>query len=155
MLARGLCPVHLVAHGLPSALKEIAGRTSTAGGVTCRFEGNDNLIIDDNLVATHLYYIAAEAVHNATKHAGATRIEISIYLHKGYIHLKIADNGCGMAENHQRDGMGLPIMRYRTKVIGAFLEIRNEPHGGTTIHVTLEDRLIRNSIAAVSNDGSN
>jgi PAS domain S-box-containing protein len=140
VLARGLCPVHLVAHGLPSALKEIAGRTSMIGQIQCRFSGDDNLIINDNLVATHLYYIAAEAVNNAVKHAKATRIEISIYRRKGYIHLKVTDNGCGIAENHLHDGMGLPIMGYRVKVIGAFFEISNEAQGGTTIHVTLEDK---------------
>jgi len=154
VLARGLCPVHLVAHGLPSALREIAVRTSMSGAVLCHFEGREDLVIDDNLVATHLYYITAEAVNNAVKHAGATRIEISIYLHKGYIHLRITDNGCGIEESHLHDGMGLPIMRYRVQVIGAFLEIRNVPQGGTTIHVTLENKLIQDSIATVNNDGT-
>ncbi len=137
-LARGLCPVHLVSHGLQSALREISDRAELTRDISCDFAGDDNLIIPDNLVATHLYYIAHEAVNNAIKHAQTTHIDISLFQENDYIHLKIEDNGQGINTKEMRRGMGMQIMQYRVSVIGAFLEITTAPGKGTLIHVSIE-----------------
>ena len=135
-LARGLCPVHLVSHGLQSALKEIALTTEQMSGLVCSFSGDVD--IDDNTVATHLYYIAHEAVNNAVKHAEAIHIDLSLLQKDGYIHLRIVDDGQGIGAGAPSDGIGMLIMRYRASVIGAFLEIKSEHEIGTTVHVFLK-----------------
>jgi signal transduction histidine kinase len=137
-LARGLCPVHLVSHGLQSALKEIAVTTEQMSGLVCSFSGDVD--IDDNTVATHLYYIAHEAVNNAVKHAEAIHIDLSLLQKDGYIHLRIVDDGQGISAGSPSDGIGMLIMRYRASVIGAFLEIKTEWETGTTVHVFLKGR---------------
>ena len=137
-LARGLCPVHLVSHGLQSALKEIALTTEQMSGLVCSFSGDVD--IDDNTVATHLYYIAHEAVNNAVKHAEAIHIDLSLLQKDGYIHLRIVDDGQGITAGGPSDGIGMLIMRYRASVIGAFLEIKTEPEVGTTVHVFLKSQ---------------
>jgi PAS domain S-box-containing protein len=100
-LARGLCPVHLVSFGLHSALAGIAAGTSQAAGIRCTFTGDDSLVIDNNTLATHLYYIVQEAVNNAVKHASASAIAISLDKEDGYIHLRISDNGLGIEEKQR------------------------------------------------------
>ena len=135
-LARGLCPVHLVSHGLQSALKEIAATTEQMSGLVCSFSGDVD--IDDNTVATHLYYIAHEAVNNAVKHAEAIHIDLSLSQKDGYIHLRITDDGQGISPEVHSDGIGMLIMKYRASVIGAFMEIKTESGIGTTIHVFLK-----------------
>ncbi|MDR3630955.1 MAG: cache domain-containing protein [Desulfocapsaceae bacterium] len=137
-LARGLCPVHLVSHGLQSALREIAAKTEQMSGLTCRFNGDDKVDIDDNTVATHLFYIAQEAVNNAVKHAQADLIDLSLYQKDGYIHLDISDDGRGLGVGSPSHGIGMLIMKYRASVIGASMEIKAGQAAGTAIHVFLK-----------------
>ena len=48
--------------------------------------------------------------------------------------LSVQDNGVGFrAADQDRDGMGIGIMRYRAKVIGAMLELQTQPAHGTQI----------------------
>jgi signal transduction histidine kinase len=137
-LARGLCPVHLVAYGLQSALNEIAENTQLAANIHCSFSGDASLTFQDNTLATHLYYIVQEAVNNAVKHAGASSIEISLAQEGEYIHLWIIDDGRGIDETQKGKGIGLQIMKYRVLVIGAFLEITSNSESGTIIHVFMK-----------------
>jgi PAS domain S-box-containing protein len=137
-LARGLCPVHLVAYGLQSALEEIAEKTEKTSDVCCTFNGDATLTFNDNTLATHLYYIVQEAVNNVVKHADATRIDISLCQEDGYIHLRIVDDGKGFEEHQGRKGIGLQIMQYRALVIEAYLEISGSSGNGTTIHVYMK-----------------
>lgn len=137
-LARGLCPVHLVAFGLQSALNEIAENTKLAANIDCSFSGDTSLVIHDNTLATHLYYIVQEAVTNAVKHAGASSIEISLAQEDGYLHFWISDDGRGIEEKQQEKGIGMQIMKYRVLVIGAFLEITSYSDSGTVVHVFMK-----------------
>jgi len=137
-LARGLCPVHLVAGGLHSALEEIAEKTAFASGIQCTYRGDDTITFSDNALATHVYYIVQEAVNNAVKHSGAKTIDISLSQDGEYTHLYVVDDGQGMVENREGKGIGLRIMQYRALVIGAFLEIDNGRNGGTMIHLYMK-----------------
>ena len=75
---RGLFPVSVDAEGLMAALSDLADRTQQEGKVTCMFDCPEPVLVADNLVATHLYLIAQEAVHNAVKHARCQNIRISL-----------------------------------------------------------------------------
>ena len=136
-LARGLCPVHLVAHGLFVALVDIARHTEAVFDLVCRVKGDEQVVVADNTVATHLYYIAQEAVQNAVKHADASLIEISLTEDQSRIHLSISDNGHGLPRHLESSGIGLQIMQYRANIIGAVFKIVSPPDAGTTIHVSL------------------
>lgn len=84
----------------------------------------------DNLMATHLYLIAQEAVHNAVKHAQAKNVRIALRT-DGIFVLSIQDNGIGMPKpSSEVQGLGLRIMRNRAAILGAKLTIAPaEPHG--------------------------
>lgn len=136
-LSQGLCPVHLVAYGLHSALGQIAEHTEMTSKINCTFIGDESLNITNNTLATHLYYIVQEAVHNAVKHAEASTIEISLHEQDDYLHLLIIDNGHGIDEQLTSTGMGMQIMKYRVQVIGAFLDIISRTDG-TKIHIFMK-----------------
>lgn len=70
-LTRGLCPVHMVSHGLETALRDIVDHTTTVSGITCEFHCDGRIDYSDYPKATHLYYIAQEALNNAIKHSNA------------------------------------------------------------------------------------
>ncbi len=149
-LARGLCPVHLVAHGLTAALAEMAQAAEAVSGIPCRFTGDDTVVLDENTEATHIYYIAREATNNAVKHAGATQIRIDLSREKDVVHLRVRDNGRGMdensgtGENGGTGGMGLQIMQYRARIIGGSVEFGAAETGdgeafGTMVHVSMKN----------------
>jgi PAS domain S-box-containing protein len=133
-LSRGLLPVDADAQGLMSALEQRVGEVEKLFGVTCRFHCEEPVLIRDGSVATQLYLIAQEAVNNAVKHGDPGEIDISLTKAVSGITLRIEDDGVGLPQDSWRSrGMGLRIMNYRAKTIGASLRIERGHNGGTVI----------------------
>jgi PAS domain S-box-containing protein len=139
-LARGLCPVYLVDHGLESSLRELAANTESVFGVACRFLYETPALIRDNLVATHLFHIVQEAVHNAVRHGQATVITITMSVDKNRLTLSVHDDGRGIPNDLETSGMGLRIMGFRANMIHAVLDIHRPEDGGTVVQVSLSNR---------------
>jgi len=138
-LARGLIPVDLEATGLSAALRRLAVNAGRLFDIQCTVEEVGAVLIDDNIVATHLYRIAQEAVSNAVKHGRAGHVRISLASGDRQVRLRIHDDGVGFPQHldEERRGMGVRIMHYRARVIGATLEIVAGVDGGTTVTCTL------------------
>ena len=133
-LARGLLPVVSDAQGLMSALQQWAGEVEDLFGVSCRFQCFTPVLIHDDTVATHLYYIAREAVNNAIKHGHGNQIVIRLAADQEQGALTITDNGSGFADIPANNaGMGRHLMNYRARVIGGSLEIQRAAAGGTMV----------------------
>jgi PAS domain S-box-containing protein len=132
-LARGLCPVHMVSHGLETALQNLADHTASTCGIVCRLICDNTAGLKDNTAATHLFYIAQEAVNNAVRHSGARTITIELLKRKESIQLRVSDDGAGIPENRPKAGIGLQIMQYRAKMIGASFDIKSDAGSGTTV----------------------
>ena len=133
-LARGLLPVVPDAQGLMSALQQWAGEVEDLFGVSCRFQCFTPVLIHDDTVATHLYYIAREAVNNAIKHGHGNQIVIRLAADQEQGALTITDNGSGFADIPANNaGMGRHLMNYRARVIGGSLEIQRAATGGTMV----------------------
>ena len=140
MLSHGLAPVSLEADGLTLALKELTENAAKLFAKTCRFECPKPVPIEDNLVATHFYRIAQEAVSNAARHSQAKTIVVSLRKTGKATMLSIADDGRGIsASTSQSRGMGLRIMKYRAEMIGAVLSIGSTKGGGTSVVCTLKN----------------
>ncbi|HVV00367.1 MAG TPA: PAS domain-containing sensor histidine kinase, partial [Verrucomicrobiae bacterium] len=140
-VARGLFPVRLQESGLAPALEELAESVSSRYKVQCRFEGAPREFVVENEVALHLYFIAQEAVMNAVKHARPGCITISIQPAGDRQKLEITDNGEGFRPRPSGPGMGLRIMRYRARVIGASLDVAARREGGTIVTCLFSARL--------------
>jgi two-component system, LuxR family, sensor kinase FixL len=138
-VARGLFPVRLEENGLVSALEELAATTGQRFKLTCTFtcEGTPPAI--DNSVALHVYYIAQEAVLNAARHSQAKQIAIRLTRSQERLRLSVQDDGLGFepAETHQA-GMGIAIMGYRARVIGATLDLKAKPGHGTELSCSFQ-----------------
>lgn len=140
-LARGLCPVGLQAEGLMTALKEVASDVSNIFDISCEFIYNTPILIHDNDVATHLYYIGQEAVTNATRHGKAKHVVIVLDKVDGRIVLTVKDDGGGLPENvDESTGMGLRIMNYRARMIGGSFEVGRDEEWATIVTCSLPDR---------------
>ena len=138
-LAKGLYPVDVDAEGLSAALEELAQTTQQRTLVRCTFKGDRAIQIRDNEVATHLFRIAQEAVHNAVKHACPKRVSMALTKPRGRVTLSIRDDGTGISGTASRPaGLGMRIMQYRANVIGAHLSVETAGSGGTLIRCTLK-----------------
>ncbi len=133
-LARGLLPVVSDAQGLMSALQQWAGEVEDLFGISCRFQCFTPVLIHDDTVATHLYYIAREAVNNAIKHGHARQIVIRLAADHEQGALSITDDGSGIADIPANNaGMGRHLMNYRARVVGGSLEMQRLATGGTRV----------------------
>ena len=137
---RGLVPVPVDTQGLMASLIDLADSTRQLGRANCTFDCDEPVSVRDNLVATHLYLIAQEAVHNALKHARSRNIRISLRAAHRLV-LRVEDDGIGMpAHPRENQGLGLRIMANRAAIIGATLTIESAPSGGTLMTCVLARR---------------
>ncbi|MGI9115068.1 MAG: PAS domain-containing sensor histidine kinase [Chthoniobacterales bacterium] len=133
-LALGIDPVPLRTNGLKCALDDLVKRLCRSRSIECEFECDARVECGDKAAATHLYRIAQEAITNAMKHSGATRIAVRLRKDAGGASLAVQDNGSGFAvDDAGCAGRGLTIMKHRAGLIGAVLEVQSEDAGGTLI----------------------
>lgn len=76
--------------------------------------------------------VAAEAVSNALRHSGASRLTVEVDVADMFV-LDISDNGCGIPAGNTRHS-GLANMKHRAERLGGGCEITNPPEGGTRVH---------------------
>ncbi|WP_254509389.1 chemotaxis protein CheB [Anatilimnocola floriformis] len=138
ILTKGLMPVEVAPDGLMHALQDLAERTQQTYGIACIFECVSPVPVSNSFVATHLYRIASEAVHNAVKHAQPKHIWIQLRqsLREELI---VRDDGVGFGDKSavETHGDGLRIMRHRAGLIGARLSIEAGAERGTVLTCTL------------------
>jgi signal transduction histidine kinase len=86
-----------------------------------------------------LYRIAQEALNNVIVHANAKRAKITLVRNSGDVRLRVADDGCGFAEEPpvpppgMARHLGLTSMRERAALLNGRLEIDSLPGQGTTL----------------------
>ena len=136
-IARGLDPIGLEREGLASSLQELCRNVRDVFGIDCEFqmEGVSDLSQE---AASHLYYIAQEAVNNALKHSKATSLRLRLERVDSLVKLQISDDGVGLAPGIGRgNGMGMHIMRYRARAVGGTLSVHaGQPSGTVVLCVT-------------------
>ncbi|MCP3926184.1 MAG: PAS domain S-box protein [Desulfobacterales bacterium] len=141
-LAKGLCPVNMDEGGLVSSIIEFSKHIENVFSVSCQFKCDQPLKIGNNRIATNLYHIVQEAVNNALRHGKANRLCIVLTLEEETVMLTITDNGCGIGEIENKSGLGLRIMEYRAKSIGAHLEITANKEKGTRVTCTINQEFL-------------
>ncbi|MCX7825660.1 MAG: sensor histidine kinase, partial [Verrucomicrobiae bacterium] len=93
------------------------------------------------VVETNLLRIAQEAVTNAIKHSGASRIEVHLDYGERDVTLRVRDNGCGfdvekvLAASSGR--FGLMGMRERAEKMNAAFSLSSRPGQATEVRVTV------------------
>jgi signal transduction histidine kinase len=137
-LVRSLHSRTLEAAGLTAALGELAAQITRVFRVECRVDDRAGLA-PGVASRTHLYRIVREAVLNAARHARAAAIAIELSRDGGELVLAVRDDGAGM-RGRPSGGMGIHLMAYRARLIGASVEIATGPRGTTvTCRVPLDE----------------
>lgn len=85
--------------------------------------------------ATALFHICQEALANAAKHAGAKKVEVSVWATPQRVMMEIRDNGKGFetAKMNATLGHGLSNMQTRIHQVGGEVEISSVTGEGTSI----------------------
>lgn len=83
-------------------------------------------------LADHAEAVTTEAVSNALRHSGASRLTVAISVADMFI-LDVIDNGCGIPGDNARRS-GLANMKRRAEQLGGTCQITSPPEGGTRVH---------------------
>jgi signal transduction histidine kinase len=123
---------------LQEALGEtIAARSSLPGPAVDFHNRVQEPIVDENGRNGQLVHIVCEAVLNATRHAQASTVLVTLDAQGTGYQIGVEDDGCGFdvaaAAKQPGDHFGLSIMQARAARIGAVLEIDSRPGTGTLI----------------------
>jgi signal transduction histidine kinase len=129
-LSRGIHPAILSKGGLGPAIKVLARRSAIPVELLL---GIQQRLPDPVEVAA--YYVVAEALTNAAKHAQASMVEVSGDIKGQDLHLAIRDDGIGGADVAK--GSGLTGLRDRVEALGGALSITSHPGTGTELHATI------------------
>ncbi|HST47522.1 DUF4118 domain-containing protein [Jatrophihabitans sp.] len=129
-IARGIHPAILVQGGLGPALRTLARRCPVP--VHLELEVTSRLA-EQVEVAT--YYVVAEALTNAAKHAGASLIRVTGAARDGVLRVSVRDDGRGGASPAR--GSGLVGITDRVEALGGELVLRSPPGSGTSVELTL------------------
>jgi signal transduction histidine kinase len=125
-LSRGIHPPILSHGGLGPALRTLARRSPIPVELDVATETRLPEPIE---VAA--YFVTSEALANATKHARASRIEVSLAPRHGSLVLSIRDDGIGGAD--PAGGSGLVGLTDRVEALGGSIHVQNRPGDGTQI----------------------
>jgi two-component system sensor histidine kinase UhpB len=136
---RQLRPQGLEGAGLRDALERlIEGWGPGAPGLVVEAEIPDALPGLTAQAGLALYRTVQEALTNAAKHSGASRVRIGLTQAPGWLSLTVADDGCGRWEEAlQKARGGLLGMRERAEEAGGIWRLGASPLGGLGIELRL------------------
>jgi signal transduction histidine kinase len=130
-LVRGIGPSILHDHGLDAALSALV--TGRNPPVELRVELRTSEVTARETAA---YFVVAEALANARKHASATRISVRAWDDAAdRLIVEVVDDGIGGADSE--GGSGLAGLRKRVAALDGVLTVVSPPGGPTTVRAEL------------------
>jgi signal transduction histidine kinase len=139
-----LRPAVLDEQGLEAALHNQVRAFEATSGVACAISTGLRARLAPD-IETVLYRVTQESLSNVSKHAGASRVTVSLAAENGSVRLLINDDGVGfdpavaarlLSEGH----FGLTGMRERVEMVGGRFQIDSGPGKGTTVAVEMANR---------------
>jgi signal transduction histidine kinase len=129
-LAAGIHPSVLTDRGLSAALEGLATRSAVPVQIVQVPPGR----LPDP-VETSAYFVVAEALTNAAKHARCSHVHVGVDVENGSATVEVHDDGVGGANPYF--GSGLRGLADRVSALGGRLEIESPAGGGTTVRAQI------------------
>jgi signal transduction histidine kinase len=142
-ISRLLRPPLLDEAGLVPALEAHLGELSRHLGMPIEVEAAADLACDQPETRTTVFRVVQEAVNNALRHAGATRVQVKLAARDGAIDVCVTDDGRGFdpqatAERVRRgEHLGLLGMSERVRGAGGEFTIEARPGEGSTVRARI------------------
>lgn len=135
-IAQELRPALLEHLGLVSALTELARQFTERTGIGVETRLAPELPPLSGEAELALYRVAQEGLTNITRHAAASRVELSLERGAGSVVLRLADDGRGLGDETERNGTGgLRGMRERAVLVGGALAVTRGVRGGVEVRL--------------------
>jgi signal transduction histidine kinase len=131
-LVHGVMPAPLIERGLYAAVEDLVDRSPVPAAL--RVVGSDGDLPEH--VQSTAYFLVAEGLANAVKHATASRVDVRIERAPATLLVDVSDDGVGSAVAKD-DGMGLHSLADRVDVLGGTLIVDSPPNGGTRLTAEL------------------
>lgn len=152
-LARDLRPPALDELGLAAALSSLINDVEDEAVIDATFKVTGTVTRLAPEIELGVFRIIEEAVRNVLRHAGASRLLVTIGFRTDELALSVSDDGRGFVPEDlgdQRSGhLGMLGMHERMRLLGGRLEVRSAPGEGTIIEATVPLRTPRPSPSAV------
>jgi signal transduction histidine kinase len=124
-LARGIHPAILTDRGLDAALSALAAKSPVPVEISVEIDERPAPAIESTA-----YFVVAEALTNAAKHAAASRLRVRVWRHGDSLVVEVHDDGVGGAK--LEPGGGLEGLTTRVATVDGTLSV-SSPNGGPTI----------------------
>jgi signal transduction histidine kinase len=137
-LAHGIHPSVLSDRGLLEAVETLAARSAVPVAVRADPSLRGRRFTQE--IEGAGYFTVAEALANASKHAAATTIDVTLAHQEGGLDITVRDDGQGF-EPATAVGEGLVNLAERVAALGGRLNVEARPGAGTTLsaHLRLAD----------------
>jgi signal transduction histidine kinase len=129
-LALGIHPAILAEGGLGPALKSLTRRSPVPVALDVRVDGRL-----PERVEVAGYYVVAETLTNAAKHADASAVRVEVEQSVGALRVTVSDDGAGGADPAR--GSGLVGLQDRVGALGGRVAVESPPGRGTTVRAVL------------------
>ncbi|MCW2924063.1 MAG: domain S-box protein [Thermoleophilia bacterium] len=136
-LLQRLAPLHTEHRSLEETIAAQVGELADLHGVTIAVDLDVPVTLTEErrLLVSR---ILGEAVVNACRHSGSSRIRVDGRVEHGTVRLHVGDDGCGFDPEALEAGVvGLQLMQERMVALGGELRLRSELGGGTDVTMTV------------------
>ena len=118
---------------LGRSIRRLADYFSEATGLKIELAVQEALPQIDTQQRLAIFRAAQEGLTNVQKHAGATRVWISLADAPGGLRLEVSDDGRGLGSGPGAPGFGLMGLRERAQQLGGSLNLTERPEGGASL----------------------
>lgn len=140
-----LQPVVLDDLGFGDAVHAVVSDSTRHSDLVITIEMPARAMVGQGRVATALFRVVQEAVHNLVRHAGATQAAVRLVAIDDSLVLTISDNGVGFDPVPRfGKGIGLVSMRERMLGLGGVFKVDSQPGHGTRVCVTVPLSVLAN-----------
>ena len=120
---------------LSTRIKDCFVNIFDAAGINCTYEIDE--IIETGITGLKarklLLLFAKEAINNAIKHSGASKMRFSIQKSNDNLLMSIEDNGKGIGDLDFNKGNGLTSLKHRADQLNGHFSIETLKSGGTLV----------------------
>lgn len=146
MVSRAQVRIRAISHGLAwqkvdrfnlvPALRHLLDSCAEGFDLATEYLGDEQIHFETDWEALHVFLIIQEAILNARRHSGASRLSIAAHSSSGHWRFRITDNGKGCdfeSDRFAHFGIGISSMHNRARQCGGKLDIQSSPGKGTVV----------------------
>lgn len=139
-MSQALHPAVLEEGGLESAIEWLVSTTRRHTDLELTYTKVGTAFFIDSEHGIHIYRVLQEALNNVTRHAGASRVRVSLRYRNTGVELEVEDDGRGLrpgSSNRGIGGIGMTAMQERAEILDGTIEFADSAHfaSGTLVRL--------------------